>query len=239
MVLAKGDFIRINYVGRVKESGAVFDTTLEDVAKEHNIYDEKVQFKASPIIVGAKHVIPGLDEALVGMEVGEKKTIEIPHEKGYGPRDPKLVKVVPLKDFRKQGMRPAPGMRIEADGRVGRVQSVSGGRVRVDFNYELAGKALEYEVSIKEKINKLEEKIRLLLELHMPYANPNDHEVTLKNKSVIIRLADIAKLKREVMLGKHYVARDIFQFLDLDEVVFEESFTKPKEKTGKTTASSK
>jgi FKBP-type peptidyl-prolyl cis-trans isomerase 2 len=241
MVLAKGDFVRINYVGRVKESGAVFDTTSEDVAKEGGIYDEKIQFKASPIVVGASHVIPGLDEALVGMEVGEKKTVMVSYEKGYGARDPKLVKVVHINDFRKQGMRPVPGMRIEADGRVGRVQSVSGGRVRVDFNYELAGKALEYEVSIKEKVNKLEEKIRLLLELHMPFANPNDHEVALKNKVVVIRLPDVAKLKKESMLSKHYVARDAFRFLALDEVLFEEVFTKPKssKKTGKTTSSSK
>ena len=241
MVLTKKNFVRINYVGRVKESGAIFDTTWEDVAKDGGIYDEKIQFKASPIVVGANHVIPGLDEALVGMEVGEKKAVMIPYEKGYGPRDSKLVKVVPIKDFKKQGMRPVPGMRIEADGRVGRVQSVSGGRVRVDFNYELAGKALEYEVSIKEKVNKLEEKIRLLLELHMPFADPNDHEVVLKNKVVVIRLPDVVKLKKESIMSKHYVARDAFKFLVLDEVIFEEAFTKPKssKKAGKTTSSSK
>lgn len=235
MVISKGDFIRINYVGKIKESGKVFDTTREDVAKKNNIYDEKIQFKASPIVVGANHVIPGLDEALVGMEVGEKKTVVIPPEKGYGARDPKLVKVVPVKDFKKQGLKPFPGMRIEAEGRIGRVQSVGGGRVRVDFNYELAGKVLEYDVNIKEKINKLEEKIRLLLELHMPYASPDDHEVKLKNKGVVISLSDIAKLKKEALLGKHYIARDIFQFLDLEKVVFEEVFTKPEKATPSST----
>lgn len=227
MVLEKGDFIRINYVGKIKESGRVFDTTLEDVARKNKIYDEKITFKPAPIVVGAEHVIKGLDEALVGMEVGEKKTVVIPPEKGYGVRDPKLVKVVPVKDFRRQGLKPVPGMRVEADGRVGRVQSVSGGRVRVDFNYELAGKVLEYEVSVEEKLNKVEEKIRLLLELHMPYAKPEDHEVKVKNKKVTISLADMAKLRRDSLLGKHYVARDIFRFLDMDKVVFEEVFTKP------------
>lgn len=226
MVISKGDFIRINYVGKIKESGRVFDTTLEEVARKSNIYDEKLNFKPAPIVVGANHVIQGLDEALVGMEVGEKKTVVIPPEKGYGARDPKLVKVVPLKDFRRQGLRPVPGMRVEAEGRIGRVQSVSGGRVRVDFNYELAGKVLEYEVSVEEKINKLEEKVRLLLELHMPYANPEDHEVKVKNKGVVIRLSDAAKLK-ESLRGKHYVARDALKFLDLEKVVFEEVFTKP------------
>jgi FKBP-type peptidyl-prolyl cis-trans isomerase 2 len=227
MVLEKGDFVRINYVGKIKESGRVFDTTLEDVAKKNNIYDEKIAFKPAPIVVGANHVIPGVDEALVGMEVGEKKKVVIPPEKGYGLRDPKLVKVVPVKDFRRQGLRPVPGMRIEADGRVGRVQSVSGGRVRVDFNYELAGKVLEYEVSVEEKLNKVEEKIRLLLELHLPYAKPEDHEVKVKNKRVTITLGDMARLRKDSLLGKHYVARDIFRFLDMEEVVFEEVFTKP------------
>jgi FKBP-type peptidyl-prolyl cis-trans isomerase 2 len=227
MVLAKGDFIRINYVGKIKEGGRIFDTTIENVARKNNIYDEKLTFKPAPIVVGANHVIPGLDEALVGMEVGEKKSVVIPPEKGYGMRDPKLVKVVPVKDFRRQGLKPVPGMRVEAEGRVGRVQSVSGGRVRVDFNYELAGKVLEYEVSVEEKLNKLEEKIRLLLELHMPYAKAEDHEVRVKNKRVVIILGDATKLRRESLLGKHYVARDIFRYLDMSRVVFEEIFSKP------------
>ena len=88
MVLQKGDFVRIDYIGKIKESGKVFDTTMEEIAKEHGIYDEKIDFKPAPIVVGANHVIKGLDEALVGLEVGEKKIVEIPPEKGYGKRDP-------------------------------------------------------------------------------------------------------------------------------------------------------
>lgn len=234
MVLKQGDFVKINYTGKIKESGKVFDTTSESVAKESGIYDAKVQFKAVPIVIGARHVILGLDEALVGMEVGEKKVVEIPPEKAYGMRDPKLVKVVPLKDFKAQKMTPYPGMRIEADGRVGKVQSVGAGRVLVDFNYELAGRALEYEVNVEEKINKLEEKIRLLLELHFPYANANDHEIRLENKRAIITLADVAKVKNEAVLGKHLVSRDIFKFLDIGEVEFREVFKKPEEKKPET-----
>jgi FKBP-type peptidyl-prolyl cis-trans isomerase 2 len=232
MVLQNGDFVKINYIGKIKESGKVFDTTVEQVAKENKIYDEKIQFKAVPIVIGAGHVIKGLDEALIGTEVGEKKIIEIPPVKGYGERDPKLVKVVPLKDFKKQGLTPVPGMRIEAEGRIGKVQSVGAGRVRVDFNYELAGKVLEYEVNVEEKTNKLEEKIRLLLELHFPYANPNDHEVKLENSKAVIILSDIAKIKQEALLAKHYVARDIFKFLNIKEVEFREVFKKPEAQSG-------
>ncbi len=227
MVLQNGDFVKINYIGKIKESGKVFDTTIEQVARENKIYDEKIKFKAIPIVIGAAHVIKGLDEGLIGTEVGEKKIVAIPPEKGYGERDPKLVKVVPLKDFKKQGLAPVPGMRIEAEGRIGKVQSVGAGRVRVDFNYELAGKVLEYEVNVEEKINKLEEKIRLLLELHFPYADPNDHEVKLENGRAIVTLSEMAKLRQEALLGRHYVSRDIFKFLNIKEVEFREVFKKP------------
>jgi|Deesub1362B_J571_1020462.scaffolds.fasta_scaffold15658_2 FKBP-type peptidyl-prolyl cis-trans isomerase 2 len=230
MVLEKGDFVKINYTGRIKD-GEVFDTTIEEVAKEHGIYDPRVRFKAQAIVIGAGHVIPGLDEALVGMEVGEKRVIEVPPEKGFGLRDPSKVKVVPLREFKKQGLKPYPGMRIEAEGKVGRVQSVSGGRVLVDFNSELAGKTLVYEVNVEEKINKLEEKIRLLLERHFPYADPNEHEIRCEDGRAIITLSDAVKLRSDAFIAKHLVAKEIFEYLDgINEVEFQEIFKKPEEK---------
>lgn len=228
MVLQIGDFVRIDYVGKIKESGKVFDTTLKKIAKEHGIYDEKFKFKPAPIVVGAGHVIKGLDEALVGMEVGEKKIVEIPPEKAYGERNPNLVKVLPLKEFKRRGITPIPGMRVEIDGKIGKIQSVGGGRVRVDFNYELAGKVLEYEVTVREKINKTEEKVRLLLEFHMPYAKPNDHDIKIKDGKVEITLADVTKIKSESMLAKHMIAKDIFKFIEgINEIEFKEIFKKP------------
>ncbi|MEE8168333.1 MAG: FKBP-type peptidyl-prolyl cis-trans isomerase, partial [Candidatus Hydrothermarchaeales archaeon] len=220
MGLKKGDFIRINYTGKTKGAN-VFDTTLENVAKEHDIYDEKVKFKPAPVVVGEGHVIKGVDEALVDIAVGGKKKLEILPEKGYGPRDPKLVKVVPLKDFRKQGMTPVPGMRFESEGGIGRVQSVGAGRVRVDFNYELAGRILEYEVSVEGKVNKVEDKLRLLMELRFPYADHNKHEIAINAGKAVIVLAKETGFRKEAAVGKQLLARDAFKFLDtIKEVEF-------------------
>jgi len=228
MVLQNGDFVRIDFTGRIKETGKVFDTTVEKVAKDNDIYDENTKFRAAPIVVGANHVLKGLDEALVGAEVGEKKKVSVPPEKAYGDRDPNLVKIIPMREFKKEGMSPVPGMVVEIDNKMGRVQSVGAGRVRVDFNHGLAGKALDYEVDVKEKVNKAEEKIRLLLELHFPYAEANDHEIALKAKKVNVALADIVKMRQDAAIGKHYVARDVFKFMDaVDEIVFEEAFKRP------------
>jgi FKBP-type peptidyl-prolyl cis-trans isomerase SlyD len=229
MVLNEGDFVKVRYTGRVKETGEVFDTTSEEVAKEEGIYDEKVVFKSQPIVIGAGHVLKGLDEALVGAEVGEEKTVEIPPEKGYGLRDPKLIKVVPIKEFKRQGMTPVPGMRIEAEGRMGKIQSVGAGRVRVDFNYELAGKVLEYDVAVEEKINKAEEKIRHLLELHFKSIPPNDHDIHLEDGKAVVVLPENAKFAKEAQLAKLLVSKDVFTFMeDIEKVEFREVYERPK-----------
>ncbi|RLF75199.1 peptidylprolyl isomerase, partial [Thermococci archaeon] len=134
MKVAKKDVIKLHYTGKIKETGEIFDTTYEDVAKEAGIYNEKGIYGPVPIAVGAGHVIKGLDEALEGLEVGKKYTLEIPPEKAFGKRDPKLIKTFTIGQFRRQGIYPFPGLDVEIEtdsGKKlkGRVMSVSSGRV--------------------------------------------------------------------------------------------------------------
>ncbi len=163
IVVEKGDFVRINYVGRL-ESGEIFDLTMEDVAKKENIYNPKFRYKPVPIIVGAEFTIRGLDNAVLGMNVGEKKPVEIEPKDAFGERDPKNIRVVPNELFKKQNMEPRQGMVVDFSGIKGRIQSVSAGRVMVDFNNPLAGKKLKYELEVAEKIEKPEEQAASILE---------------------------------------------------------------------------
>jgi FKBP-type peptidyl-prolyl cis-trans isomerase 2 len=216
MVLKKGDFVRITFVGKLKETGEVFDTTNESVAKKHGIYDPKLVFTARPTVIGARHALPGIDKELEGFEVGEKKKIVIQPKDGFGDRDPSKVKVVPLREFKKQGVKPVPGMRIELEDNTGRVQSVDGGRVRIDLNHGLAGKVLEYE-------NKKEEKIRQLFELYIPSVDAQDYDIKIKEKVAEIILPDKLKVDPSAPLGKITAVRDIFTFIDtVDQIVFKE-----------------
>ncbi len=230
MVLEKGDFVKINYTGRIKDTGEVFDTTSEKVAKEAGLYKEEIIFRPQPIVIGAGHVIKGLDEALVGLEVGEKIEIELPPEKAFGERDKKLIKTYRRKEFKKHGLDPYPGMVVEIEGKTGRVQSVKAGRVVVDFNSELAGKTVVYEINVEEKVNKLEEKIRLLLERHFPYANANDSDIKCEDSKTIIVLPDEVKLRSEAHLRKYMLAMEIFNFLEIEEVEYREIYRKKDEK---------
>jgi len=162
--MQEGDFIEIDYVGRIKDTGEIFDLTDEKLAKEKGIYNEKIKYKPAKIIVGEKFVIKGLDEILKKMKVGEERTVTIPPEKGFGNRDPKLVKVISESELRKQKIVPVPGMILDFGNMKARIQSVNSGRVRVDFNNPLAGRDLEYKIKINRKIEDREEKAKIIAE---------------------------------------------------------------------------
>ena len=160
------EIIRVSFTGRLKDTGGVFDTTSAEVAKKHGIFNEHAVYGPTPFIVGEGRLIKGLEEALIGMKPGEQKTILIPPKNGFGERDPELVKLVPLKVFKANGVSPAPGMRLVLENNLpGKVQSVSGGRVRIDFNHDLAGKTLEYDLKLEERLKEDRDKIKALFEL--------------------------------------------------------------------------
>ncbi len=165
MKVQKGDFVEINFVGRVKENKQIFDLTDEKIAKENNLYDSKVKYNPLIICLGEKHVVPGLDEGLIDKEVGKKYTIEIKPELGFGKKDPKLFQLVSSNKFKEQNLKPIPGMQVSVDNMAGIIKSVSGGRILIDFNHPLAGKEIEYEVTILRKIENDDEKLRGFLRL--------------------------------------------------------------------------
>lgn len=162
--IAAGDFVRVEYTGRQGSTGAVFDTTDAGKAKEAKIYDEKYSYGPALVVVGKGMVMKGLDEALAGMSVGEGKTVELPPEKAFGLRNPKLIRVLPLSEFRKRDINPYPGMVVDLDGTGALVRSVTSGRVMVDMNHSFAGERITYDVKITEKLATAEAKVAALLE---------------------------------------------------------------------------
>ena len=162
--MKKGDIVKVSFTGKDKQTGTIFDTTDEKTAKTAGFDAEKRKFEPVVVVVGNGELVQGLDEALLDMKLGEEKTIEVPPAKGFGERDPKKVGLMALQEFKKRKLNPVPGMIIEADGRYGKVQSVSGGRVRVDFNPDLAGKTLEYKFKVEQQFTKTEEQVQVLLE---------------------------------------------------------------------------
>ncbi|MCD6142720.1 peptidylprolyl isomerase [Thermococcus sp.] len=147
MKVEKGDFVVFNYIGKF-ENGEIFDTTYENIAKEAGIYMEDRTYGPLGANVGVGELIPGMDEALLGMEVGERKNITIPPEKGYGmPRDDLIINV-PTSEFKKAGIEPIEGAYIMTDSGIAQITTIGEENVTLDFNHPLAGKTLVFEVEI-------------------------------------------------------------------------------------------
>ena len=102
--------------------------------------------------IGEGEIIPGLEEALIGMKEGEEKEIKIPPEQAYGNRNPELMKQIPRKSLPKDkkieaGMMlvmTAPnGMQMPAV-----IKEVSEKEITLDLNHPLAGKTLNFKIKI-------------------------------------------------------------------------------------------
>ncbi len=163
MTIKKGDFIELDYIGRIQETGDIFDVTSAAIAQEHKIYNPKAHYHSQIICVGEKQVVPGLDAALVNKDEKKSFTVALPPDQAFGKKDPKLMQLVPLQTFHKQQINPFPGLQLNLNGMLGTVRTVSGGRVIVDFNHPLAGRNVTYEVTIKRVVTKDEEKLQGLL----------------------------------------------------------------------------
>lgn len=167
-MLKKGDFVEINFIGRLKENNQIFDLTDENAAKENNLYDAgdtsdtNRRYKPVVICLGFNDIIRGLDEGLIGKDIG-KYTLEIKAEGGFGKKSHDLIKLLPTSLFLKNNIKPVKGLQVDLDGFIGRIISVSGGRTVVDLNHPLAGKDLVYEVDILRTVDDLKEKVESVL----------------------------------------------------------------------------
>lgn len=134
-----GNTVKVHYTGKLKD-GEVFDTS-----EGRN----PLEFK-----LGEGNVIPGFEEAVLGMNLGEKKTVEIEPEKAYGPHREEMVIHVP-KDRMPPGAEIQPGMVLQMVGRDNSsvdvaVIAVGDETVTLDANHVLAGKDLIFDIELVE-----------------------------------------------------------------------------------------
>jgi FKBP-type peptidyl-prolyl cis-trans isomerase 2 len=181
MAISKNDFVEIEFSAKIK-NGALFDTTKKEDAKILGINEDSL--KPLIISVGNGMLVKGMDEDLVGKDVGKDYSVEIKAENAFGKRDSSLVQMVPLKNFSEQKIYPQRGMQFSLDGRLAKIVSVSGGRVLVDFNNPLAGKDVCYLYKILRKVDGKEEQLDALQEFFFRKKFPSE----VKEKIAEIRV---------------------------------------------------
>ncbi|MBU4492877.1 MAG: peptidylprolyl isomerase [Nanoarchaeota archaeon] len=193
--MKKGDFVELEYTGKVKDMDFVFDTTSEKDAKKNNIHDARASYGPIIICIGQGHVIKGLDEELEGKEPEKKYHIKLSPEQGFGKKNAKLIQLVATSKFIKQKINPMPGLQVNIDGMMGMIRTVSGGRTLVDFNHPLAGKELVYDFKINKIVKDDEEKLRALLNLQL---NLKDTKADIKDGNATVILSIKQELPKPI-----------------------------------------
>lgn len=137
-VVTEGNMVKVNYTLTVDE----------------NVVDSSQKGKPLEFQVGSSQVIPGFEEALVGMKVGEKKSFELSPDKGYGHEDPRGIQTV-SKDKMPPDIKPEVGMTLHAQMPNGqpmpmRIIEVNEDTIVVNLNHPLAGRTLNFDVEVIE-----------------------------------------------------------------------------------------
>ncbi len=138
-VAENGNTVKIHYKGTL-EDGSVFDTSEGR---------EPLEFK-----IGSGQVIVGFEEAVSGMSIGEKKSVTIPVDKAYGPRNEDLVIAAP-KEHVPDDINPEVGQKLQMGGPNGElvlvtVVEITDTHVKLDANPPLAGKDLNFDIELVE-----------------------------------------------------------------------------------------
>ena len=134
-----GDTVKVHYTGKI-DDGTVFDTSVER---------EPMQFT-----IGEGQLIPDFEQAVVGMNPGESKTIQIPAENAYGPHHQEMIMEVERSQF-PEDLKPEVGQQLQARQANGQdfvvtVMAVSDSKITLDGNHPLAGKDLTFDIQLAE-----------------------------------------------------------------------------------------
>jgi len=230
MTFDKGSLILLDYTARIKDNGEIFETTIEEDAKKSNLYDPTRKYEPRLISVGEGWVLKGLDEALTSTDVGQKLSIEISPDKGFGERDTNKVRMIPQRKLGEKANEVKVGDVVELDDRTGIIRYIGSGRVQIDYNHRLASRVLVYDVNVVKKIESNEDKIKYLLKRRLPIEDEKA-KFEYNNDKVVIELSEDISLLDGLQIIKKAVSTDIFKFVDgLNKIIFEEVYLSQKAK---------
>ena len=225
MTFNKGSLILIDYTAKVKDSTEIFDTTIEEDAKKHSIHEQNVKYQPKLVSIGevSYPVLKGLDEALAKTTVGDKLTVEVTPDKGFGERDSGKVRMIPTRKLGEDAEKVSVGDTIEVDNKRGIIRFIGSGRVQIDYNHRYAGKTILYDVNVVKSLDSPNDKVDGILKNRLPL---EDSKIMfeLKDKEVNITIPEEILRADGLQIMKHFIQLDIFKFVpSLEKVNFIET----------------
>ena len=225
MTFSKGSLILVDYTAKVKGTEEIFDTTIEEDAQNHSIYEQNVKYQPKLVSIAEMSypVLTGLDEALAKTSVGDKLTVEVTPDKAFGERDPGKVRMIPIRKLGEDADKVSVGDTIDIDNKRGIIRFIGSGRVQIDYNHRYAGKTILYDVNVVKSLETDEDKISGILTNRLSI---DDSQVSfdLKDNEVDISIPEEMLRADGLQITKHFTQLDIFKFVPaLEKINFVET----------------
>ena len=242
--LQNGDFIELDYTAWTVEGEQLVDTTDAEVAEEEGVGEDQ-EFGPRTIVLGQGHIFEAVEDDIVGKEVGDSGTVVVPAAEAFGEYDEEEVRTVSANKIPEDDRY--PGGHVDIDGEHGHVETIIGGRARVDFNHPLAGEDIEYEYEILREIEDREEKasglIQMFLDMELDVwfetdtveeeqlvepdeddedAEPETETVEVEKDTLYIEATPQLTMNQQWMMGKQQIAQQLTQQLDVDRIIVQE-----------------
>ena len=243
--IQEGDFVRLSYTARTVENDQLVDTTDEEVAEEEGVADQQESFEPRVIAVGAGHLFDAVEEDFIGGEPGDSGMVTVPAVEAFGEYDEGEVRTVSADRIPEDDRY--PGGHVDIDGQHGHVETIIGGRARVDFNHPLAGSDVEYDYEVLDVVEDRVEQAKGMLSMYFDAdldmrietdeveeeqlvesedddeeSEPEFETETVEKETLYIEQSPQLQFDQQWMMGKQQILGDLIDRLDLDRVVVEE-----------------
>ena len=228
MSLKKGDFVTFDLTAKIKETNEIFDTTIEEVAKEAKLKNQGEKYEPRLVVLGEGWVLKAIDDALLTSELNKPLTVEIPPEKAFGVRNNDLLKTVPLKSLLEKGIKPVVNAQLQSGGKTITVRSIGAGRVVLDFNHSLAGKTLIYEVTLKSVLKTPKDKVMALIHRRIPNVAIEKFLVHITAKTINIHMPNETLNIEGIQQVKRGISQEVQKFFpEIEAINYLEVFESP------------
>ncbi|WP_459194156.1 FKBP-type peptidyl-prolyl cis-trans isomerase [Halosimplex sp. J119] len=246
--LQNGDFIELDYTARTVEGGDLVDTTDPDVAEEEGVGEDQ-EFAPRTIVLGEGHVFGAVEEDIIGSEVGDTGSVTVSAEEAFGEFDDDEVRTVSADRIPEDDRY--PGAHVDIDGEHGHVETIIGGRARVDFNHPLAGEDIEYEWEVLDEVEDREQRASALLNVFLDMdlevwfetdtveeeqlvesdddedddeeeSEPEYETVEVEKETLYIEATPQLTMNQQWMMGKQQIAQQLTNLLDIDRIIVQE-----------------
>jgi FKBP-type peptidyl-prolyl cis-trans isomerase 2 len=154
-----GDNVTVDYVLTVGDNTSVVDTSNATIARNAGIYNEaREPYEPITFVIGSGNYLPDLENATIGMKVGETKNVTITAANGYGEYDPTALQPINMSEFIDLNITPVVNdslsgvyyWPVRIDSINVNASDYNNSTVLVDFNHPMAGKELHFQITLRK-----------------------------------------------------------------------------------------